>query len=63
MIWSTWTWKEIALVAAILALACAAAFLSIKLTRPKPFASIGLTEQWQCNRTAGPIAVCTRKHG
>ena len=63
MTWSTWTTKEIALIAAILALACTAAFLSIKLTRPKPFASTVLTEQWQCTKTAGVLTVCTKKPG
>jgi hypothetical protein len=32
---SVWTRKELALIAAIVALACVAALLSIKLTRPK----------------------------
>ena len=63
MTWSTWTYKELALVAAILMLACTAAFLSIRLTRPRPFASTVLTRQWQCTRTAGILTVCTRKHG
>ena len=63
MTWSTWTYKEIALVAAILMLACAAAFLSIKLTRPRPFASAVLTQQWQCTKTAGILTVCTKKPG
>ncbi len=42
MIPRLWTCKELALIAAIVALACIAAFLSIKLTRPKPFASATL---------------------
>ncbi len=63
MTWSTWTYKEIALVAAILILACTAAFLSIKLTRPKLFASTVLTQQWQCTKTAGILTVCTKRHG
>jgi hypothetical protein len=43
----SWTRKELALIIAIVALACAAAFLSVKLTRPKqsPDASLGI--QWQ----------------
>jgi hypothetical protein len=32
---NVWTRKELALIAAIVALACAAALLSIKLTRPR----------------------------
>jgi hypothetical protein len=44
---ASWTRKELVLIVAIVALACAAAFLSIKLTRPKqsPDASLGI--QWQ----------------
>ena len=38
MIPRLWTCKELALIAAIVVLACGAAFLSIRLTRPKPFA-------------------------
>jgi len=38
MTWTLWTRQEIALITAILTLACVAAFLSVKLTRPKPFA-------------------------
>ena len=59
MIWTLWTYKEIVLVVAILALAGTGAFLSFKLIRPKPFASSILTE-WQCTRTAGILTVCTR---
>jgi hypothetical protein len=44
---ASWTRKELALIVAIVALACAAAFASIKLTRPRssPDASLGI--QWQ----------------
>ncbi len=44
---SAWTRKELALIIAVLAFACAAAFLSVKLTRPRqsPDASPGI--QWQ----------------
>jgi hypothetical protein len=43
----SWTRKELALIVAVVAFACAAAFLSVKLTRPKqsPDASLGI--QWQ----------------
>ena len=47
MIPRLWTCKEIALIAAIVAFACVAAFLSIRLTRPKPFASAALGIEWQ----------------
>ena len=44
---ASWTRKELALIVAIVAFACAAAFLSVKLTRPKssPDASLGV--EWQ----------------
>jgi hypothetical protein len=57
-----WDRKEIALVVAILMLACAAAFLSVRLTRPKPFASAALSAQWQCTTSPGNPA-CSRKYG
>jgi hypothetical protein len=58
-----WDRKEIALIVAILMLACAAAFLSVKLTRPKPFGSAALSALWQCTATPGSPAICSRKHG
>ena len=47
----------------MLALAGAAAFASVELTRPKPFTSVMLNGQWQCTRTAGILTVCTKKPG
>jgi hypothetical protein len=40
----SWARKELALIVAIVALACGAAFLSVKLTRPipSPSASLGI---------------------
>jgi hypothetical protein len=63
MTWTLWTRQEIALIAAILTFACVAAFLSVKLTRPKPFATAGLSAQWQCTATAGTAKICIRKRG
>jgi hypothetical protein len=63
MTWTLWTRQEIALIVAILTFACIAAFLSVKLTRPKPFATAAASAQWQCNMTAGTAKVCIRKHG
>jgi uncharacterized membrane protein YadS len=51
MIPRLWTCKELALITAIVALGCVAAFLSIKLTRPKPFASAALAIEWQCKQS------------
>ena len=61
MTWTLWTRQEIALIAAILTLACVAALLSVKLTRPKPFASAALSAQWQCTTTAGTAKISIRK--
>jgi hypothetical protein len=33
------------------------------LTRPKPFATAGLSAQWQCTATAGTAKICIRKPG
>ena len=48
MIPRLWTCKELVLIAAIVTLACVAAFLSIKLTRPKPFANATLGVESHC---------------
>jgi hypothetical protein len=63
MTWTLWTRQEIALIAAILTFACVAAFLSVKLTRPRPFASAASSMQWQCATTTGTAKICIRKHG
>ena len=55
--------KATLLTVAVLALAGAAAFASLELTRPRPFDSAMLNGQWQCTRTAGILTVCTRKPG
>jgi hypothetical protein len=57
------TRKAAFLAIAVLALAGAAAFASVELTRPRPFDSVMLNGQWQCTRTAGILTVCTRKPG
>jgi hypothetical protein len=62
MTWTLWTRHEIAIIVAILTLACVAAFLSVKLTRAKPFAGAALSAQWQCTATAGTPKLCIRKH-
>jgi hypothetical protein len=48
-----WDRKETALIVAIRMLSCAAAFLSIRLTRPKPFGGAAMTAQWQCSPAPG----------
>jgi hypothetical protein len=62
MNWTSQTRKAIVLTIAVLALA-GAAFVSVGLTRPKPFDSVVLSDQWQCTRTAGILTVCTKKPG
>jgi hypothetical protein len=51
---------DIVFIVVILACACVAAYLSIKLTRPKPFANAGLGVAWQCRTSLGILTVCTR---
>ena len=50
MIPRLWTCKELVLIAAIVTLACVAAFLSIKLTRPKPLASASFGVESPCKQ-------------
>ena len=61
MTWTLWTRQEIALIVTILTFACVAAFLSVKLTRPRPFATAAVSTQWQCNTTTGTAKVCIKK--
>jgi hypothetical protein len=63
MTWTLWTRKGIALIVATLVLAGSAVALSVSLTRPTPFASAVLTDQWQCTKVAGILTVCTKKPG
>jgi hypothetical protein len=45
------TLKEVVLVAAIVALTCVAALLSIALTWPRPRSSASLGVEWQCKHS------------
>jgi hypothetical protein len=58
-----WDRKEIATIVAILMLSCAAAFLSVRLTRPRPFGGAAMTVHWQCNSAPGNPAACSRMPG
>jgi len=60
---TSWIRKAALIAIAMLALAGAAAFVSVELTRPRPFNSVMLNDQWQCTRTAGILTVCTKKPG
>ena len=60
---TSWTRKAALLAIVAMALAGAAAFASVELTRPRPFTSVMLNGQWQCTRTAGILTVCTKKPG
>jgi hypothetical protein len=50
---TAWTRKELVLIVAIVAIACAAALLSVKLTRAKQSAGASLGIEWQCITMAG----------
>jgi hypothetical protein len=45
------TRRELAFVVVIVVLACAAAFVSLGLTHPKPFQDAALGAEWQCSKT------------
>jgi hypothetical protein len=51
---------DIVFIVVILAFACVAAYLSIRLTRPRPFANAGLGVAWQCSTSLGNLTVYTR---
>ena len=55
-----WPRTEIALIVVIVAFACVAAYLSVKLTRPKSFANAGFSVEWQCSKGLGILPLCTR---
>ena len=54
-----WTHKELALIAAIVALACVAALLSIKLTRPRLLSNATVGVEWHCKHSLLTTS-CTR---
>jgi hypothetical protein len=60
---TSWIRKATLVAIAMLALAGAAAFVSVELARPRPVSSVMLNNQWQCTRTAGILTVCTKKPG
>jgi hypothetical protein len=51
MIPRLWSCKELALIAAIVTLACVAAVLSIWLTRPRLLSTATVGVEWQCKRS------------
>ena len=55
-----WTPKNLVFVAAILSLACVAAFVVIGFAYPEPVSSAALGPDWQCSRLAFVWTTCTR---
>jgi hypothetical protein len=55
-----WPRMDIVFIVVIVVFACIAAYLSIRLTRPKPFANAGLSVEWQCRTSLGILTVCSR---
>jgi hypothetical protein len=51
---------DIAFIVVIVAFACVAAYLSVRLTRPKPSANAGFSVEWQCSKSLGILALSTR---
>jgi hypothetical protein len=58
------TGNRIALIAAIVALACVGALLSVGLVSSEPFSDATLGMDWQCSRVAFVMTTCRRvPHG
>jgi hypothetical protein len=57
---TSWRGADIVFMVVILAFACVAAYLSVRLTRPRPIANAGFGLEWQCSRTLGILTVCSR---
>jgi hypothetical protein len=57
---TSWRGADIVFTVVILVFACVAAYLSVKLTRPRPFANAGFGVEWQCSTSLGILTVCTR---
>jgi hypothetical protein len=57
---TSWRGVDIMFIVVILAFACVAAYLTIKLTWPKSFANAGFGVEWQCSTSLGILTVCTR---
>jgi hypothetical protein len=54
-----WTRKDIAFIAAIVALGCVAAVLAIGLAAPDPVSSAALGPDWTCSRIGLVWTTCT----
>lgn len=55
-----WPSREIVLIAFVVALGCDATFLSVRLTRPKPFANATLGSEWRCHKALLVFTTCVR---
>ena len=55
-----WTPKNLVFVAAIVSLACFAAFVAIGFAYPEPASNAALGPDWQCSRLAFVWTTCTR---
>jgi hypothetical protein len=55
-----WTPKNLIFVAAMMSLACVAAFVVVGLAYPEPVSSATLGPDWQCSRLAFVWTTCSR---
>jgi hypothetical protein len=55
-----WTPKNLMFVAAVVSVACAAAFVVTGFAYPEPVSSAALGPDWQCSRLALVWTTCTR---
>jgi hypothetical protein len=59
-----WPRREVVMIALIVALTSVAASVTVKLTRPKPFANATLGTEWRCSKTLLILTTCVRNtHG
>ncbi len=55
-----WTRKHLALIAGLVSLVCAAAYLSIGSSHPESFPSANAGVEWQCASIAGILRTCSK---
>jgi hypothetical protein len=57
-----WTRKNLALIAGLVSLVCAASFLSMRPSHTESFPSANAGVEWQCTSFAGILRTCSKAH-
>ena len=60
MIGDSWTFKGLALIAAVALVGCIVAALAVGLAAPEPIPNAALGPDWQCTRFAFVFTSCSR---